>query len=48
VEKTIRVVLVDDNGDARESLRSLVQTMPGVTIVAEAADGDDGKRRMFA
>jgi DNA-binding NarL/FixJ family response regulator len=36
---TMRVLLVDDQTLIRAALRALVQAIPGVQVVAEAADG---------
>ena len=35
----MRVLLADDHGIVRRGLRSLLETEPGLTVVAEAADG---------
>jgi len=37
--KTIRIIIVDDHAMVREGLRSLLQRLPGVEVIAEAADG---------
>ena len=37
----LRVVIVDDEEPARERLRMLLSELDGVTVVAEAADGED-------
>ncbi len=40
----IRVVLADDHNLVRAGLRALLQTLPGVEVVAEASDGDEAVR----
>lgn len=35
----IRVVIVDDHPVVRRGLRSLLETLPGIEVVGEAADG---------
>ena len=37
----IRIVLVDDQTLVRQGIRSLLQLAPGVSIVAEASDGEE-------
>jgi DNA-binding NarL/FixJ family response regulator len=37
--KTIRVLLADDHTLVRAGIRSLVQALPGIQVVAEAGDG---------
>jgi len=37
---SIRVVLADDHSLVRAGIRALLQAMPGVEVVGEAADGD--------
>jgi DNA-binding NarL/FixJ family response regulator len=39
-ERPVRVVLADDQAAVREGLALLLETLPGVTLVASAADGD--------
>jgi len=41
-ERTIRVVLVDDQTLVRQGIRSLLELAGDVEIVAEAGDGDEG------
>jgi len=36
---TIRVILADDHTLLRAGLRSLLEELPGIEVVAEAADG---------
>jgi DNA-binding NarL/FixJ family response regulator len=45
---TIRVLLVDDHKLFRAGIRSLLQTVKGVEVVAEAADGREGLRLIEA
>jgi DNA-binding NarL/FixJ family response regulator len=45
---TIRVLLVDDHKLFRAGIRSLLQTVSDVEIVAEAADGREGLRQIEA
>jgi DNA-binding NarL/FixJ family response regulator len=40
----LRVLLADDHGIVRRGLRSLLETEPGLTVVAEAADGLEALR----
>ncbi len=40
----MRVLLADDHGIVRRGLKSLLETEPGVTVVAEAADGQEALR----
>jgi DNA-binding NarL/FixJ family response regulator len=40
----VRVLLADDHGIVRRGLRSLLETEPGLTVVAEAADGAEALR----
>jgi YesN/AraC family two-component response regulator len=35
----LRVLLADDHGIVRRGLKSLLETEPGVSVAAEAADG---------
>ncbi len=39
--KTIRILLCDDNDNFRQLLNQYVHTLPGVEIVGEAVDGVD-------
>jgi DNA-binding NarL/FixJ family response regulator len=41
-----RVVVVDDDPDVREMLRHMLELVPGLTVVAEAGDADDGIRQV--
>ena len=36
---TVRVLLADDQALVRAGLRTMLETFPGVSVVAEAADG---------
>ncbi len=40
----MRVLLADDHGIVRRGLKSLLETEPGLTVVAEAADGLEALR----
>jgi DNA-binding NarL/FixJ family response regulator len=40
----IRVLIADDSARAREGLRALFVAWPEITVVAEAADGQDALR----
>jgi CheY-like chemotaxis protein len=40
----IRVLIADDNARTREGLRVLFATWPEITVVAEAADGQEALR----
>jgi two-component system response regulator NreC len=40
----VRVLLADDHGIVRRGLRSLLETDPGLTVVAEASDGLEALR----
>jgi two-component system, NarL family, response regulator NreC len=40
----LRVLLADDHGIVRRGLRSLLESQPGLTVVAEAADGLEALR----
>jgi CheY-like chemotaxis protein len=41
----IRVVVCDDHAVVRDGLRALVDAQQGLTVVGEAADGDEAYRR---
>jgi len=41
---TVRVLLIDDNPRARAGIRALLLTTPGVRVVGEAANGEEGLR----
>jgi DNA-binding NarL/FixJ family response regulator len=40
----VRVLLADDHGIVRRGLRAILETEPGLTVVAEAADGMEALR----
>ncbi len=42
----MRVMLVDDEQAARERLRQMLEPMPGLEIVGEAADGEEAIRKV--
>ena len=39
-----RVLIADDSAHARDGLRALLTTWPGITVVGEAANGRDAAR----
>lgn len=41
----VRVVIADDHAVVRDGLRALVDAQPGLTVVGEAADGDEAWHR---
>ena len=43
---SIRVLIVDDQPRARQSLRALLSTLPQVAEIEEAADGHEAVRRV--
>jgi DNA-binding NarL/FixJ family response regulator len=45
---TIRILLVDDHKLFRAGIRSLLQTVSGVEVIAEASDGREGLRLIEA
>ncbi|MEU9082761.1 response regulator transcription factor [Streptomyces sp. NPDC048357] len=47
MEKTIRVVIADDHPFARYGLRVLLESDPGITVVAEACDGREAVSRVL-
>ena len=42
---TIRILLADDHSVLRAGLRALIQSQPGMEVVAEAADGTEAVRK---
>lgn len=38
---TIRLMIVDDHAFYRESLRAMLERMPGIDVIAEASDGQE-------
>jgi len=44
--KTIRILLADDHDLVRAGLRTLLQTLPGIEVVAEAGNGREALRRV--
>lgn len=46
--KPIRVLLVDDHAVLRAGLRALLDAEPGITVVGEAASGEEGVERAAA
>lgn len=45
-QASIRVIVADDQAAVREGLVLLLGTMPGITVVAEAADGEEAVARV--
>lgn len=43
--KTVKVMLVDDHSLFRSGVKQLLQKLPGIEVVAEAADGLEGVKR---
>ena len=41
-EQSIRVFLCDDHAIVRQGIRALLTTEPGLEVVGEAADGEEG------
>ena len=42
---TIRVLIVDDHPMMRDGLRALIDSLPGVEVAGEAADGDEARKQ---
>lgn len=42
----VRVLIVDDHPVVRQGLRAFLDGRPGLTVVAEAADGDEALRKL--
>ena len=40
----MRILIADDHGIVRRGLRTLLESEPGLTVVAEAADGLEALR----
>jgi DNA-binding NarL/FixJ family response regulator len=43
--REIRVVIADDHAVVRDGLRALVEAQPGLSVIGEAADGDEAWQR---
>jgi len=44
----IKVLIADDHTVVRKGIRALLETEPGITVVGEAADGEDAIHRALA
>ena len=44
----IRVLIADDHAVVREGLRTLINTEPGMTVIGEAADGNEAIQQSLA
>jgi DNA-binding NarL/FixJ family response regulator len=42
---TVRVVIVDDHPIMRDGLRALIDSLPGMEVAGEAADGDGARKQ---
>ena len=43
--EAIRIMVVEDHHVVRQGLMALIKTVPGMQVVAEAADGNEGVRQ---
>ncbi len=41
MDDIIRVLIVDDHAIVREGLTAMLETMPGIQVIGEAAEGED-------
>ena len=46
--REVRVVVIDDSAYNRQTLTAMLESAPGVKVVARAGDGDEGLRMVFA
>jgi len=44
----IKVLIADDHTVVRKGIRALLETEPGITVVGEAADGEDAIHKALA
>jgi two-component system chemotaxis response regulator CheB len=44
----IRVLVIDDSPQSRQSVTAVLEASPGIRVVARAADGDEGLRQLFS
>ena len=43
----IRVLVIDDSAYNRQTITTMLSSVAGIRVVARAADGDEGLRRVF-
>jgi two-component system chemotaxis response regulator CheB len=46
--REVRVLVIDDSAYNRQTLTAMLESAPGVRVVARAGDGDEGLRMVFA
>ena len=44
----IKVLVIDDSAFNRQTLTSILESVPGIRVVARAGDGDEGLKQVFA
>ncbi len=44
----IKVLVIDDSAFNRQTLTSILESVPGIKVVARAGDGDEGLKQVFA
>jgi two-component system, chemotaxis family, protein-glutamate methylesterase/glutaminase len=44
----VRVLVIDDSAFNRQAITAMLESAPGVRVVARAADGDEGLKQVFA
>jgi two-component system chemotaxis response regulator CheB len=44
----IRVLVIDDSAFNRQTITSMLESVPGIRVVARAGDGDEGLRQVFS
>ena len=44
----IKVLVIDDSAFNRQTLTSMLESVPGIRVVARAGDGDEGLKQVFA